>query len=106
MSFGFAIYDAAGNLSLSQADLAVQFIDLFSVSPTTSGSKSYNNIGYSNVVAVATADEPVISNAASVISANFISVNAAVSGNLVIVSWAPKYQLGSVYPVNIYVFGY
>jgi hypothetical protein len=106
MSHGFAIYDTAGVLSLSQDDLAIQFIDLFSVSPLTTGSRTYTNLGFSNVVAVATPDEPTVSNAASVISANFITVTTVVSGGTVTVSWAPKYQLGSVYDVNIYVFGY
>lgn len=106
MSFGFNVRDASGNLSLVSSDLAIQFIDLFSVSPTSSGTKTYSNIGYSNVIAVATADEPTITNLASFMSANYINLTTTIQTSSVNVSWSPKYQSGTVYNVNIYVFGY
>jgi hypothetical protein len=106
MSYGFEFYDASGAKTLSQEDLAIQFIDVFSVNPTTTGSRNYTNIGFSNVIAVATADEPVLSNAASFLSANYIGVSAVISGGTVTVSWNPRYQSGDLYNVNIYVFGY
>jgi hypothetical protein len=106
MSHGFEFFDSSGNKTLSQLDIAIQFIGLFSVSPTSTGSQNFPNIGFSNVVAVATADEPVISNAASFLSANYINLSTTINSSTITVNWSPRYRIGDQYDVNIYVFGY
>jgi len=107
MSYGFSTFDSNGIQSLTSNDLAIQFIDLFSVTPTSSGSKNYNNtVGFTKVIAIATPDEPAVTDASSFFAVNFINVSANISGSTITVSWSPSFQSGNVYNVNIYVFGY
>lgn len=106
MSFGFEVYNASGVRTLSDAELAIQFIDRFTVSPTSSGSRTYTNIGFTNIVVTSTQEEPTTTSAASFTAINYINTSASISGNTITVSWSPNFQSGTVFDVDVFVFGY
>jgi hypothetical protein len=106
MSFGFEVFSAGGVKTLSDADLAIQFIDRFVVSPTTSGSRTYTNVGFSNIVVTSTAVEPTTTSAASFTAINYINTSASIVGNTITVSWSPNFQSGLLRDVEVFVFGY
>jgi hypothetical protein len=106
MSYGFEIYDSNGNSSLSQNDLAIQFIDVFTVSQSSTGSKVYANNGFKGALVFASPVEPVGSDITSFTSANFKSTSSSVTTSSITINYSPGYQYGNSYDVYIYVYGY
>ena len=105
MSFGFKVWDALGVARLSSDDFSVASVDVFTVSPTSTGSKTYTDAGGYNFIVTQTQVEPSSVDLASLRSFNSVNISVTTSGNDKIVSWSPSKQIGSLYNVIIYVMG-
>jgi hypothetical protein len=106
MSYGFQISNVGGTLILSSDDLTYSLIDLFSVSQTSSGSRTYANLAGRTVIIAQTAVEPTSIDFNSLISFNSMNISSYDSGTNKIVSWSPGTRYGTIYDVQIYIFGY
>lgn len=105
MTHGFRMYDASGVLRLSEADLAIQLVDVFEVDPVTSGSKNYQVAGAISLQTTQTQKEPSDVSTRSAMSP-FNSVTATLSnaGSAWTLNWAPRHQVGTKLNVIVYVY--
>jgi hypothetical protein len=104
MSYGFRIRDASNNIIMSDADLGILLIDIFEVSPTTTGSKTYAGLNTFYLEATQTAKEPATTNRTVMGSFNAVNLSWSRSSSSQVLSWSPKFQIGTQYNVIIYVF--
>ena len=105
MTFGFKVCDAGGVVRLSSDDFSLASIDVFTISPTSTGSKTYVDAAGYDFVVTQTQVEPTAVDIASLRSFNSVTITVTNSGNNKIVSWVPSQQLGNLYNVIIYVMG-
>jgi len=106
MSFGFKIWNSAGTQILSSADLSFNLIDLFQVSPTSSGSRTYSGLAGKTIIVAQSAVEPTAIDFTSLFSLNSVSTNVYDSGPDKVLNWSPGMQYLSAYNVQLYVFGF
>jgi len=100
MSFGFQIFDSNGNLTLNGERQGFVLIDIIRVSPNDSGSRSYNDIGGLSLITTQSPQEPPITTRAALLAFNVVNVSASAG----VVTWSPRFQQGTLYNVDIYVF--
>lgn len=105
MSFGFKVWDALGVARLSSDDFSVASVDVFTVSPTSTGSKTYVDAGGYDFIVTQTQVEPTTTDIASLRSFNSVTITVTTSGSNKVVSWVPGKQVGLLYDVIIYVMG-
>lgn len=106
MSFGFEISDSAGAKTLSSDDLTFSLIDTFTVSPGSSGSRTYANLSGRNIIVAQTAVEPSAIDFTNLFSLNAMTTSNYNSGTSKVVTWSPGIQYLNSYNVQLYVFGY
>lgn len=115
MPYGFALYDASGNETMSTEDFGLQIVDDFTVSGGASGSKAYPDLDYfTTMYAVATPEFSVSDLTGSYpwrAVGSHTTANLSVSvgaGNIPTLSWSPaqqKKQHGSYEPNGGYCYG-
>jgi hypothetical protein len=103
MSYGFKIWDAGGVQRLSSDDFAGNIVDVFEVSPASSGSKTYEGMANYQLIVSQTPVEPTTIDTASLISFNSVNTSVSNSGSNKILSWSPRYSYGNAYNVTLYV---
>jgi len=103
MSFGFKIWDSNGIQRLSSDNYCSNTLDIFEVSPSSSGSKVYTNMSPYFIVVSQSSIEPTTIDIASLLSFNAMNISVTNSGNDKVVSWSPRYSSGTAYNVNLYV---
>ncbi len=106
MSLGFKIFNEIGGNVLSSDDLTFSIIDVFSVSPNSSGSKTYANLAGRNVIIAQSAVEPTSIDFTSLFSLNSMTTSSFNSGSDKVVSWSPGVQYLNAYNVQLFVLGY
>jgi hypothetical protein len=105
MSHGFAIYSSTDELWLSSLDFTVALIDVFEVTPSSSGSRTYAGAADLDFFVGQSSVEPVNVTAAVLSSFSSMAISVSVSGQAKVVSWSPGAQTGTLQNVIIYVFG-
>ena len=105
MSYGFRFLGYGSAPSFSSADIAVALIDVFEVSPSSSGSRTYPKAGALQFFIVQTGVEPAVVNVASASAFSSVVATAVTVGADKSVSWSPGVVLGAPQNVLIYVFG-
>ncbi len=106
MSYGFQISNSGGIITLSNDDLTYSLIDLFTVSQTSTGSRTYADLAGRTIIIAQTPVEPTTIDFNSLISFNSMNTSSYDSGTNKIVSWSPGTRYGTIYDVQIYIFGY
>jgi hypothetical protein len=105
MSFGFSISSSAGLPLITSEDFTVAVIDVFEVSPLSSGSRTYQGAGSLQFFTAQTAVEPTTVTVDVLSSLNSLAISTAVVGQDKVVSWSPGARVGTVQNVVIYVLG-
>lgn len=105
MSFGFTFHDAAGNKLADSTDYLASVIDIFTVLPSSTGSKTYPDTSGLDLYVVQTREQPSIVTLASGLSLNSVVTVLSDSGPDTILSWSPGISFGTAFPITLLVYG-
>lgn len=103
MSFGFKIFDATGQSVLSSDKYGFTLVDVFDVSPFSSGSRNYPDLTNVNIMLTQSQVEPTIATKTAIASFNAMNLSFSSIGGKTIF-WSPRFQEGTAYDVTIYVY--
>ena len=85
--------------------MAVALIDVFEVSPTSSGSRTYRGAGALQFFVVQSVVEPATTTFATISAFNYIATSSTVSGADKVVTWSNGATVGAAKNILLYVFG-
>ena len=105
MSYGFLSRDASGNTIINSDHYGFALVDVITVNPTTSGSRSYEDMSDINVVVAQLQLEPTNNDFASLWSLNSVNISVYNSGTSKVVAWSPRFVVGTQRDINLYVVG-
>jgi hypothetical protein len=105
MAYGFKTLSAGGIDIFTTDDFSISILDVFEVSPTSSGSKVYPNTTNVNMFVVQSSIEPTTTDYNSLISFNSVATAITKVGSNTTLNWSPDKQTGQIQNVILYVLG-
>jgi hypothetical protein len=105
MSYGFQLYLPSGAPSFSSAEMAIGLLDVFEITPTASGSRTYPGAGALQFLVVQTLVEPQTTTFATIASFNYTKITVTTSGTNKVVSWGEGVTIGTPKNILLYIFG-
>lgn len=97
MGYGFKLLKSNGDVAMSTDSFGLQIVDDFTVSSDNSGSRTYSELSYFNILYAMTGSEyDDVSFQRELASHVSLDLDGSVgAGNIPTISWSPLYQLGS-----------